>query len=147
MGAACALCASPGKSLGKDGQTCAPTRPDSLGPFYESGAPLRQSVGTGYDLTGTVRSTEGCTPIAAARIEIWLAGPNGAYDDAHRATVISTDDGSYRFEASPPPAYGSRPPHLHLRVTAPGFRPLVTQHYPAPGQTQGHFELVLTPSR
>jgi protocatechuate 3,4-dioxygenase beta subunit len=27
-----------------------------------------------------------------------------------------------------PVAYGSRPPHIHVRVRAPGFEELVTQH-------------------
>lgn len=40
--------------------TCAPTRPDALGPFYIPDAPLRASVGSGYVLAGTVRAAESC---------------------------------------------------------------------------------------
>lgn len=146
-GAACAVSVGPGHCAGAGGGACPPTRPDGLGPFYQPGAPVRASVGTGYELAGTVRSTAGCAPIAAARVELWLAGPSGEYDDAHRATVIADADGRYRFESSPPPPYGQRPPHIHLRVTAAGFESLVTQHYPAPGQTRAEFDLVLIPSR
>jgi hypothetical protein len=33
------------------------------------------------------------------------------------------------------------------RVTAKGYRTLVTQHYPVAGYTQGTFDLVLAPAR
>lgn len=125
---------------------CEPTRADALGPFYQPNAPVRASVGQGYVLTGTVRLLGGCRPVPGARIEFWLANPQGEYDDAHRATVIAGPGGEYRFESNVPPPYGGRPPHVHLRVTAPGSgQALVTQHYPRPGQTEAVFDLVLAP--
>ncbi|CAA9573800.1 MAG: hypothetical protein AVDCRST_MAG88-2608, partial [uncultured Thermomicrobiales bacterium] len=48
------------------------------------------------------------------------------------------------FESNAPPPYAGRPPHIHIRVTAPGFPPLVTQHYPRAGQSTATFDLVLT---
>ncbi len=126
---------------------CEPTREDHLGPFYEPNAPVRSSVGQGYLLSGAVRSAADCSAIAAARIEFWLTGPDGHYDDAHRATVLADSSGGYRFESNFPRAYSGRPPHIHIRVSAPGFRTLVTQHYPEQGQTGGSFELVLVPAR
>src|SRR5918995_6081932 len=42
---------------------CKPTQPDMLGPFYEPGAPVRSSVGSGYVLSGTVLAAEECRPI------------------------------------------------------------------------------------
>jgi protocatechuate 3,4-dioxygenase beta subunit len=60
-----------------------------LGPFYEPGAPVRTSVGSGYVLSGAVLAANECKPIPNARIEFWLANPRGDYDDAHRATVIA----------------------------------------------------------
>jgi protocatechuate 3,4-dioxygenase beta subunit len=39
--------------------------------------------------------------------------------------------------------YPGRPPHLHVRVTAPGHRVLVTQLYPKPGQAAVETDLVL----
>jgi protocatechuate 3,4-dioxygenase beta subunit len=54
---------------------CKPTQPDMLGPFYEPGAPVRTSVGSGYVLSGTVLAAEECRPIPNARIEFWLANP------------------------------------------------------------------------
>jgi protocatechuate 3,4-dioxygenase beta subunit len=122
---------------------CKPTQPDMLGPFYEPGAPVRTSVGSGYVLSGTVLAAEECRPIPNAHIEFWLANPRGDYDDAHRATVLAGQRGGYRLESNVPVSYGGRPPHIHVRVTAPGYEELVTQHYPERGQRKANFDLVL----
>jgi protocatechuate 3,4-dioxygenase beta subunit len=124
---------------------CPPTSPDMLGPFYKPDAPIRSSVGSGYKLRGVVKSSRDCSNIEAAKIEFWLAGPDGEYDDAHRATVLSGASGAYRFESNVPGPYSGRPPHIHLRVTAIGFRTLITQHYPERGKTEAAFDLVLVP--
>jgi protocatechuate 3,4-dioxygenase beta subunit len=124
---------------------CEPTRPDMLGPFYEPNAPVRTSVGSGYVLSGAVLGADGCEPVPDARIEFWLANPGGEYDDAHRATVLAGERGGYRFESNVPVSYGGRPPHIHVRVSAPGHRELVTQHYPDAGQREANFDLVLEP--
>ena len=124
---------------------CDPTPPDMLGPYYEPDAPVRTSVGSGHVLSGAVLAAGSCEPIPDARIEFWLANPEGEYDDAHRATVPAGVGGKYRFESNVPVSYGGRPPHIHIRVTAPGFRELVTQHYPEDGQTEANFDLILEP--
>jgi protocatechuate 3,4-dioxygenase beta subunit len=124
---------------------CKPTPSDALGPFYKSNAPLRANVGKGYVLTGSVKSAQDCLPVEGARIEFWLAGPNGQYDDDHRASLISDNSGRYTFQSNFPPPYSSRRPHIHIRVTADGYKPLVTQHYPVKGQPQGTFDLVMIP--
>lgn len=123
---------------------CRPTPPDQLGPFYEPGAPVRASVGKGYVLRGTVRSARGCGALAGVRVELWLTGPGG-YDADHRATVVSDGQGRYRLESDRPAPYERRPPHIHVRVAHPGFRTLVTQHYPAAGTAEATFDLVLVP--
>jgi protocatechuate 3,4-dioxygenase beta subunit len=122
---------------------CKPTQPDMLGPFYEPGAPVRTRVGSGYVLSGAVLSAEECKPIPNARIEFWLANPRGEYDEAHRATVIASERGEYRFESNVPVSYGGRPPHIHVRVRALGYEELITQHYPQRGQRKANFDLVL----
>lgn len=122
---------------------CIPTRPDALGPFYVPGAPVRSKVGSGHVLSGVVRSASTCRAIAGAKIELWNAGPNGEYGPRWRATTFSRKNGSYRYEGNLPPAYSGRPPHIHLRVTARGYRTLVTQYYPRPGSSRGRFALVL----
>ena len=124
---------------------CEPTPVDYLGPFYKAGAPVRSRVGKGYQLTGHVMSSADCTPIVEAMIELWLTGPDGSYDDDHRATIFSNDSGKYQFESNFPPGYSGRPPHIHIRVSANGFKTLATQHYPESGQKVGEFDLVLVP--
>lgn len=125
---------------------CKPTESDMLGPFYKPGAPMRSSVGTGYVLKGTVKSSKDCSPVPQATIEFWLAGPDGEYDDAHRATVIADASGSYRFESNVPRPYFGRPPHIHIRASARGFKTLVAQHYPEAGKTEAVFDIVMVPS-
>lgn len=122
---------------------CRPTPSDALGPFYESGAAVRSKVGTGYVLAGRVLAARTCRPLAGARIELWLANSGGEYDDAHRATLIAGRRGAYRFESNKPPSYSSRPPHIHVRVSARGYRTLVTQHYPRANRAGSVFNLVL----
>lgn len=126
---------------------CAPTQPDMLGPFYKAHAPVRSHVGKGYVLSGVVRSSADCAPIADATIEFWLTGPDGKYGDDYRATMYSGKDGAYRFESNRPLPYFGRPPHIHIRVSAKGFQTLVTQHYPAPETSSASFDLVLIPDR
>ncbi len=127
-------------------ETCRPTEPDMLGPFYKPNAPVRSSVGKGYVLEGKVKSSADCSPVKSARIEFWLSGPDGEYDDSHRATLYSDDSGEYRFESNFPKPYSGRPPHIHIRVTAANFKTLVTQRYPEKGKTAGYFDLVLVPA-
>ncbi len=115
-----------GSSPGQAG-SCKPTPPDMLGPFYKPNAPVRSRVGEGYVMSGVVRTTD-CSPLNGARIEFWLAGPNGEYDDDHRAAMYAGKNGAYRFESNFPPPYAGRPSHIHIRVSAPGYRTLVTQH-------------------
>ncbi|MCS7235276.1 MAG: intradiol ring-cleavage dioxygenase [Armatimonadota bacterium] len=124
---------------------CVPTPPDALGPFYRPGAPMRSSVGRGYVLAGRVLGAPTCQPLPGARLEFWLAGPDGRYGDGYRATVVADPSGAYRFESHFPPPYAGRPPHIHVRASAPGYRVLVTQHYPRPGTTGAQFDLVLEP--
>jgi protocatechuate 3,4-dioxygenase beta subunit len=126
---------------------CAPTPEDAMGPFYKPDAPVRDSVGKGYVLQGTLKSAADCSPIADATIEFWLAAPNGRYDDQYRATLYPDPSGNYRFETHMPPEYGFRPPHIHIRVEANGFETLVTQHYPEKGSQNDSFNLVLKPGR
>ncbi|TNF49106.1 MAG: hypothetical protein EP304_05010 [Deltaproteobacteria bacterium] len=116
-----------------------------MGPFYKPGAPYRHSVGTGYLLFGTVKSAEDCSPIPAATVELWMTGPEGRYGDEWWATLFSAKNGTYYFTSHAPTEFGSRRPHIHIRVTAEGFKPMVTQHYPVKDAGEGQFDLILIP--
>ena len=101
-------------------------------------------------VAGTVRDTAG-RAVAGARIEAWEADDDGFYDiqygddrTAARGHLLTDADGSYRFWAVTPTPYPiphdgpvgrmleatgrspMRAAHLHVMVTAPGHRTLVT---------------------
>ena len=139
----CLLILFPVVLLARAQTACASTAPDWEGPFYRPGAPTRASTGRGLVVSGAVKSAGACAPIPAARIEWWQAGPSGNYDDEHRGALQAADDGTYRFETDFPPAYFGRPPHIHVKVLAPGHRTLTIQLYPKAGQTHIAFNLVL----
>ena len=125
--------------------SCRATRPDALGPFYKADAPERARTGSGFVVTGAVRSVSGCQALPSARLEWWSADGRGDYDDGHRATQRPDAEGRFRYETDFPGKYPGRPPHVHVRITAPGHRPLVTQLYPTPGQAAIAADFVLVP--
>ena len=101
-------------------------------------------------------SDPGGTPIEGARLDIWQTAPNGLYSsqdeeqDTYSFHGIQTTgaDGRYGFTTVKPVSYevptdgpvgdilratgrhAWRPSHLHYIVTAPGYRPLVTEIFP-----------------
>ncbi len=126
---------------------CNPTPPDADGPFYRPNAPERTHIGSGYLLMGQVKSASNCVPISGAKIEVWMAGPDGIYGDEWRATLVANKEGRYHVSSHFPGKYGNRPPHIHLIVNAPGYRELITQHYMVDGQGEAVFDLVLIPAQ
>lgn len=102
-------------------------------------------------VSGQVRSTGG-DPVAGATVDVWQANAAGLYDlqlpdldgPRWRGALTTGPDGRYRFLTVTPPPYrikhdgpvggflaslgrdGYRPAHIHYRVTATGFEPLVT---------------------
>ena len=138
-----ALCFAP-TGLAED-YRCTPTSPDAKGPFYEPDAPIRSTVGKGYVLAGQVKSAKDCSPIINAKIEFWMAGPGGEYEDAYRGTLFTDHSGNYKIESHFPPNYGFRPPHIHLQITADRYVTLVTQHYLKKGAKKAAFDIVLRP--
>jgi protocatechuate 3,4-dioxygenase beta subunit len=101
---------------------------------------------------GSVTSTTG-EPLPGAVVDVWQTGPSGGYDvwderqpeGNFRGRVKAEEDGSYEFQTMLPKPYTVptkgpvgryleaigqhpwRPAHIHLKVTAPGHRTLVTQ--------------------
>lgn len=136
------------------------TPQDALGPYYpprwtgEVDADLLTLGGKNYlqgvplALTGRVLSVDGGA-LAGATVEIWQTDATGKYrhpdDDGEgpaqrgfqgfgRTTTQS--DGQYRFRTIKPVLYSGRPPHVHFKVVAPGYRELVTQLYFAGENTE-----------
>lgn len=125
---------------------CAPTGEDELGPFYKPDTPVRNRIGIGYMLFGTVKSAVDCKKIPAARIEVWMTGPQGHYGDDWRATFFSAENGTYYFQSHVPLVYGNRPAHIHIKVTAAEHAELITQHYPVKNAGEAFVDLVLIPA-
>ncbi len=124
---------------------CAPT---GHGPSVSDSfpnPPIRSSVGKGMIVTGTVKSSQGCAPVANAKVIFWLAGPDGQYDDAHAGTVLTDDKGIYTFESNFPGFYGAGGPHIHLYVSADAYQGIETEIFAACGQTEGSYDVVLAP--
>jgi len=122
---------------------CALTPNDSGGPDRSAG-PLRAKIGTGHVLTGVVLSPS-CVPIVGARVSFWQSNAKGVYTAAGRGAVLTNRSGRFRFEGPTPKPYGGRAAHIHIKVEAPGFEPLFTEHEPR-GARRGSVRLVLRPS-
>jgi protocatechuate 3,4-dioxygenase beta subunit len=127
----------------------APTTPDILGPFWKDGAPERPDgrlcgphEGKPLVVSGRVIDTNG-NP-AEAVLDVWQADANGVYDndgfqfrgkiktaldDRGQVYVIRTiRPGDYKI-SDPGQPDEFRCAHIHVKVTAPGFKPLTTQLY------------------
>ncbi len=95
-------------------------------------------------------------PLPGVRLDVWEADESGRYDVQHadrhhagRAHLVTDDDGGYRFWALTPTPYPvphdgpvgallraagrspMRAPHLHVKATAEGWRPLTTHVFVA----------------
>ncbi|KAI1502320.1 Intradiol ring-cleavage dioxygenase [Biscogniauxia marginata] len=158
--------------------TPTPTPSAILGPFYRADAPVlpngssivsTATAGTAWYaeaapllayVSGRVLSGSGSgsgRPVAGATVDVWLAGPNGLYEQQDPAQPEMNLRGRFRTDAGgryavrclrptayPIPADGPagrllalldrhpyRPAHIHFIVSAPGFRTLTTQVFDA----------------
>ena len=123
---------------------CKPTA-SSYGPFNTSGAasPRRSKIGTGHVLSGRVLRYPGCSPVPGALVDFWQESPNGVYERRGRGSVVTGTSGAFRFQGPVPPAEGGRPSHIHVRVTAPGYREVVTTYFLRRGERTGRLTIVL----
>jgi protocatechuate 3,4-dioxygenase beta subunit len=143
------------------------TPPQSLGPFYPDRRPDEVDVdltsvrgGTGVakgDITivsGRVLDSRG-RPVKDVRVEIWQCNAYGRYhhplDRSDRpldpnfqgyGETATEDDGRYAFRTIKPVPYPGRAPHIHFRLSGPGFAPLATQMYVA-GEPQNDRDFLL----
>ena len=124
---------------------CKPTEGSVLDLNYTPTAPKRANVGSGFVLTGTIRESGDCLPIAGATVVFLLAGPNG-YTDKLRGTVVADKNGRYRFQSPFPVSSGGPPPHIHMNVAADAFLPIQTEVFPGTGSASGTFDIVLDPA-
>jgi hydroxyquinol 1,2-dioxygenase len=126
-------------------------------PLLDNGDSIvKQHEGEPLRLEGRVTG-EGGKPLAGAQVEVWQIAANGAYDgqdpdmveDNMRGRFLTDADGRYWLMTNRPFGYSvptdgpvgtlldvlardpMRAAHIHLRVSADGYQPLVTQLYDA----------------
>ena len=124
-------------------------------PMIDNGGDLiRDNEGAHVVMSGTVRDPDN-NPIPGAMLDLWQSADNGMYsnedpdqaDDNLRGRLIAGDEGDYRFTTIKPGGYRVpgdgpvgdmlalakrhcwRPAHIHFKVTADGYTPLVTELY------------------
>jgi protocatechuate 3,4-dioxygenase beta subunit len=139
-----AVAAGPGAAAPAQAR-CTPTPQDGFGPFGSGEPPLRSKTGTGHVLTGVVIASVTCRPIPRARVEFWQSDRRGLYVPALSATVIADAQGHFRYESPQPVAEEGRPGHIHVRVDAENYEPLLTRYEPH-GSHHGSLRLVLVPA-
>ena len=144
--------ANPSASAAPARARLAPTEDSIEGPFYRPNAPISNQVAPGgasgarVVISGQVLDTDGA-PLVGALVDVWQADADGAYDIADpkdrnnpaipyrfRARMRADASGRYSFGSIMPGQYEIgegrwRPKHIHLKVSAPGTKPLTTQLY------------------
>ena len=149
-----------------------PTPPEVEGPFYplmpqqDKDFDLTRIAGKNGVAKGRVIIVEGRVldvegkPIENATVDLWQANAAGRYRHPRDrntapldpnfqgwAIVQSEKSGKFRFKTILPGQYPAsadwiRPPHIHFKISKPGFKELVTQMY-FPGQPLNDVDLLL----
>lgn len=123
-----------------------PTPAQGAGPYYKEGSPERQNMREGSQgeplvVTGYVFDIN-CNPVPSAWIDFWQAGTDGRYDLEGfrlRGHQYTNEQGRYRLETVLPAAYGSRPPHIHVKLRGDG--PVHTTQLYFPGEDVNVIEI------
>jgi protocatechuate 3,4-dioxygenase beta subunit len=71
-------------------------------------------------------------------LEFWPEEGNSGHPDSSRATFYTDETGHYRFECN-------MPDHIHMRISAPGYKTIGVNSYHPNGAAQGEFNIVLEP--
>ncbi len=81
---------------------------------YRANAPLVDSLGTGFIMSGIVRKAGTGEPLSGVRIQIWAATTlGGEREPRNHGSVLTRADGSYSLEMMQiVPNFGQ--PHAHL---------------------------------
>jgi protocatechuate 3,4-dioxygenase beta subunit len=118
------------------------------GPYYVAGDLLRADLredkpGTPLTLDLLVLSSDGCTPLANAAVDIWHCDAGGIYSGYQnqlggldtrgqvflRGTQLTGSDGRVQFQTIYPGWYPGRTTHVHFKVHLSGNREATSQLY------------------
>jgi protocatechuate 3,4-dioxygenase, beta subunit len=138
-----------------------PTPQDTEGPYYPKSwagdvdndlttyGGKKYAGGIAMALSGLVRGSSG-ELLKDARVEIWQIDAEGEYrhpdfggeGPATRGfqgygRMQTNASGLYSFKTIKPIGYGGRPPHVHFKVIADGYRTLTTEMYFAGENAEG----------
>lgn len=121
-----------------------PTPQQTEGPYYKTGSPQTNNIAQGIigeklRVMGFVFD-KNCKPISNARLDFWQADAKGAYDNSGyklRGHLYTDESGKYMLETIVPARYGTRPPHIHVKVRS-GDGPILTSqlYFPNAAQNQ-----------
>lgn len=113
---------------------------------YRPNAPIVESLGTGFLMSGMVRKAGTGEPLPNVRIQIWAATTRGGErEPSNHGSVLTAADGSYRLEMPQiVPNFGQ--PHAHLAYDDNQFetvflRPVMS----SPKDTSLQADFVLAP--
>jgi len=124
-------------ACGEPATSAAATPPQTAGPYYTPESPRRASLVEPGEtapqllLAGRVVTTD-CRAVSGALLDVWHCDAAGRYDNEgfrYRGHLFADLSGEYRLETIVPGLYPGRTRHIHIRVQAPGGRPLTTQLY------------------
>ncbi len=141
---------SPSPYDGAPARACAATAANIEGPYYRPGAPSRSDLvsagisGIPLLISGRVLSLDCRSALENAMLDVWQADSNGRYDNDGsfgapppayrlRGKLVSDAQGGFSIRTIIPGRYlngaSYRPAHVHVKISAPGHRPLTTQLY------------------
>ncbi|WP_223217027.1 twin-arginine translocation pathway signal [Agrobacterium pusense] len=114
---------------------------------YQPNAPVVESLGSGFVVSGKVLRAGDGSPLSRVRIQIWAATTlGGEHDPVNHGSVITAADGSYKLSMNPiVPYFGQE--HLHMAYDDDAFesvflRPLV----PSTTSTSLNVDFILAPA-
>ncbi|MBT0956864.1 twin-arginine translocation signal domain-containing protein [Alphaproteobacteria bacterium KMM 3653] len=114
---------------------------------YRPNAPLVESLGKGFIVTGSVRLAGSGAPLADTRIQIWAATTlGGEREPRNHGSVLTDANGVYRLEMEQiVPNFGQ--PHAHLAYDDAAYktvflRPLMS----SPSDTSVTADFILAPT-
>ena len=122
------------------GEPCEPTPACIEGPFYRHGAPRGGESLCDYPtlrISGEILGTGG-EMVPGATLDFWQADHKGNYDNElwkfRRVIEADKDSNVYHVWTVTPGCYliaegEYRCPHVHVKVSAPGYKLLTTQLY------------------
>ncbi len=96
------------------------------GPYYKADSPQRNIIaaentyGKKLVFDGQVLDTKG-EPVNGAWLDFWHADGRGKYDNTGynlRGHQYTDSEGNFHLETVMPALYGSRTPHIHVKVQA-----------------------------